>query len=124
MVLLRCSYKSYYATERIEKVIFSLLELASKFINGYICIIGDFNYPSIEWNGVLTYLSNFEFVEATRDAYLYQMVTKPTRSKLGQTANITDLVVLVNDESFMTEIEHCCLLGKRDHNNNNNNGYF
>ena len=39
------------------------------------------------------------------------MVTKPTRSRLGQTANINDLV-LVNDELFITEIEHCCLLGK------------
>ena len=42
------------------------------------------------------------------------MVTKSTRSRLGQTANITDLV-LVNDEFFMTEIDHCCPLGKSDH---------
>ena len=42
------------------------------------------------------------------------MITKPTRSRLGQTANITDLVP-VNDEFFTTEIEHCCPLSKGDH---------
>ena len=66
--------------------------------------MGDFIHPSIKWNGTLT---------AIHDTYLYQMVTKPTR-RLGQTANITDLV-LVNDKFYMTEIEHCCPLGKSYH---------
>ena len=39
------------------------------------------------------------------------MVDNPTRSRLGQTANITDLV-LVNNELSITKIEHCCALGK------------
>ena len=40
------------------------------------------------------------FAPAIRDAYLYQMVAKPTRSRLGQTANICDLV-LVNDKHLL-----------------------
>ena len=102
-------------TEQNVKIIFSLLELANKSIsnNDEIFIMGDFNYPSIKWNGILAHDRYFEFVEAIRDAYLYQMVAKPTRSRLGQGANITDLV-LVNDEFFITEIEHCCPLGKSD----------
>ena len=48
---------------------------------------------------ILAHVLDFEFVEGVHDAYLYQMVTKPTRSRLGQTANITDLV-LVNNEFF------------------------
>ena len=76
--------------------------------------MGDFNFPIIKWNGNLTHDRDLEFVEAIRDAYLYQVVTKPTRSRLGQTANITDLV-LVNDESFISEIDHCCSIGKSDH---------
>ena len=63
-----------------------------------ICIMGNFNYTSIKWNGILTH-RDFEFVEAIRDAYHYQMVTKPTRSRFGQATNITYLV-LVNDEFF------------------------
>ena len=76
--------------------------------------MGDLNYLSIKWNANLTHNRDFEFVEAICDAYLYQMVTKPTKSRLGHTANITDLV-LVNDESFINEIDHCCPLGKSDH---------
>ena len=115
-VLLGCIYKSPNTTKQNVINLFSLLELANKSIsnNDKICIMGDFNYPSIKWNGILTHDRDFEFVEAIRDAYLYQVVTKPTRSRLGQTANITDLV-LVNDESFITEIDHCCPLGKSDH---------
>ena len=98
------------------KILFSLLELANKCIsnNDKICVMGDFNYPSIKLNGILTHDRDFEFVETIRDANLCQMVTKPTRSRLGQTANITDLE-LVNNEFFITEIDHCCPLGKSYH---------
>ena len=76
--------------------------------------MGDFNYPSVKWNGILTHDKDFEFAETIYGAYLCLMVTKPTGSRLGQAENITDLVV-VNDEFFITEIEHCCPLGKSDH---------
>ena len=80
-----------------------MLELANKSIsnNDKNCIMGYLNHPSIKWNDISTHNRDFEFVEAIRDAYLYQMLTKPTRSRLGQTANITDLV-LVNDKFFIT----------------------
>ena len=66
---------------------------------GKFCIVGDFTYPCIKWNGILIHVIDFEFVEAIRDAYLYEMVTKPTRSRFGQTANINDLT-LVNYKFF------------------------
>ena len=52
-VLLGCIYKSPNTTEQNEKILFSLLELANKSIsnNDKICIMGDFNNPSIKWNG-------------------------------------------------------------------------
>ena len=84
-----------------EKILFSLLVLANKSIsnNDKICIIGDFNYPSIKLNGILTHDRDFYFVKAIHDAYLYQMITKHTRSRLDQTTNITDLVLL--DDNFL-----------------------
>ena len=80
-------------------VLFNLLELANKSTsNDYkICIIGDFNYVSIKWNGISAHVEDFEYAEAIRNAFHYQMAANPTRSKLGQTANINDLL-LVNDE--------------------------
>ena len=97
-VLLGCIYKSPNTTEQNEKVFFSLLELANKSmsINDKVCIMGDFNYPSIKWNGIITHDRGFEFVETICVAYLYQIVTKPTRNRLCQTADINYLV-LVND---------------------------
>ena len=55
-VLLGCVYKSSNTTEQNVKILFSLLELANKSIsnNDKICIMGDFNYPSIKWNRILT----------------------------------------------------------------------
>ena len=53
-VLLGCIHKSPNTTEQNVKIIFSLLELANNSIsnNDNICIMGDFNYPSIKWNGI------------------------------------------------------------------------
>ena len=45
-------------------------------------IMGYFYYSIIKWNDILTHVRDFEFFEAICDAYLYQMVTKPTRSRL------------------------------------------
>ena len=72
-VLFECIYKSPNTTEQNVEILFSLLELANKPIsnNDKICIMGDFNYPSIKWNGILTHDRDFEFVEAIREAYLY-----------------------------------------------------
>ena len=57
MVLLGCILKSPNATERNEKILSSLLELANKSIsNNYkICIMGYFTYPSIKWNCILAH---------------------------------------------------------------------
>ena len=52
---------------------------------------------------VFKHIRDFEFVEAICDAYLHQMVTKPTRSRPGQAGDINDLV-MVNYEFFITEI--------------------
>ena len=91
------TYISLSTTEQNKKILFSLLELANKYMsNNYkICIMGNFNCPSIKWNGILTHVRDFEFIETIHDAYFFQMVTRSTRSRLGQTTNIND-IVLVN----------------------------
>ena len=55
-----------------------------------------------------------DFIESVRDAYLFQMVRKPTRRRDAQQPNILDLV-LVNDENLVSYTEHLCPFGKRDH---------
>ena len=60
-VLLGCIHKSPNTTEPNEKILFTLLELADKSIsnNDEICIMGDFNYPHIKLNGILTHYRYF-----------------------------------------------------------------
>ena len=76
--------------------------------------MGDFNYPGIDWNGTWSSVRDNDFIECVRDAYLFQMVRKPTRRREGQQPNILDLV-LVNDENLVSDIEHLCPFGKSDH---------
>ena len=61
---------------------FSLLESANKSmsINDEICLMRNFNYPSIKWNGILAHVRDLEIIETINDAYQYLMVPKPTRS--------------------------------------------
>ena len=90
--------------------------LMNDYISKYrkICIVGDFNYPSIKWNGEWTGPQDNELIECIRDAHLTQMVSNPTRRREGQRSNILDLI-LVNEEQFISNIEHCCPIAKSDH---------
>ena len=64
-------YSSSSTIEQNVKVCFSLLELDNKSmsINDEICIMGDFNYPNIKWNGVVTHVRDLEFAETISDVY-------------------------------------------------------
>ena len=80
-----------------------------------ICITGDFNYPNINWSGATQiHESSSNFVESIRDSFLTQMVKEPTRRREGERANLLDLI-LVNDEDFISKIEHSNPIGKSDH---------
>ena len=94
--------------------IFSNQEITSKLYDKII-ITGDFNFPSIDWNcNMSTNTKDIEFIEVLRDAYLSQMVTEPTRHREGQKSNLLDLI-LVNDEDFISDINHQSPIGKSDH---------
>ena len=78
-----------------------------------VCILDDFNYPGIDWHGTWSSVRDNDFIECVCDAYLFQMVRKPTRCREGQQPNILDLV-LVNDENLVSDIENLCPFGKSD----------
>ena len=50
-------------------------------LNNYdkICIVGDFNYQSVRWDGEWSIKDN-EFVECVWDAFLTQMVKKTKKN--------------------------------------------
>ncbi|KAK3089529.1 hypothetical protein FSP39_004304 [Pinctada imbricata] len=78
-------------------------------------IMGDFNYPNIDWD---TWFSKSEveynFISTLQDNYLYQAVHKPTRWRGNNRPNILDLLIS-NEEYSVTDLEYSSPLGKSDH---------
>ena len=113
-VLIGCIYRSPTSTMENAQKLYNLIN--NEYIKQIhkVCIVGDFNYPNIKWDGEWTGNQDNEFIESIRDAMLIQMVKNPTRRRAGQASNILYLI-LVNEESLISQIEHCCPIAKSDH---------
>ena len=113
-VLFGCIYKSPNSSKENEDRLFELLKRDTLKKYDCVCITGDFNFPGIDWTGTWTGEEDDKFIECLRDAFLLQMVNKPTRRRDGQTPNILDLV-LTNNEALISDVNHLTPLGKSDH---------
>ena len=87
-------------------------EVFDSFDRAFIC--GDFNYPTVRWDGTWSNDNNESFCEAVRDGFFTQHINKPTRHREGQHSNILDLV-FTRDEGDINDILYCTPLGKSDH---------
>lgn len=66
----------------------NLIEITAKFPKANILVIGDFNFPDIDWPNLISRTSETsKFIELTLDFSLEQLVNEPTRG-----SNILDLV--------------------------------
>ncbi len=84
----------------------------------HILLLGDFNYPELEWSSGAS-LGNCSqnataFVDAVNDAFLYQHIDFPTRYRPNETSNTLDLI-FTNEESMVEEVSESAPLGKSDH---------
>ena len=81
-------------------------------------LMGDFNFPEIDWNTEICETSKnhpaAKFLKATKDAFLIQNQKLPTRYRKGQKENVIDLV-FTNSEDMLNEISVIPGLGKSDH---------
>ena len=72
-------------------------------------MLGDYNYPNINWEYCNTPKVNespeYKFLQCLRDKSLVQHVMSPTRGRLGNTANILDLLI-TNELGMVKEIVH------------------
>ena len=86
--------------------------------HSYLVVLGDFNYPGINWTDWTTIHneshSEFLFIECLRDNFLSQEIQNPTRHRIGQTANILDLL-LVNKSEIVSDLNVSSGLGASDH---------
>lgn len=80
--------------------------------------MGDFNLPQIDWDLEASHAPphhcSHVFLEVMRDFFLTQHVRRPTRFRVGETANVLDLI-LTNEEGMVRALEHLPGLGNSDH---------
>ena len=80
-------------------------------------IVGDMNYPDINWETGTTRSSSGSaqaFLETVRDNFLVQKVSQPTRQRGSDRPTLLDLL-LVNDEYLVENIQYESPLGLSDH---------
>ena len=85
-----------------NKKLLNQLILNTSLIGGKLPILGDFNFPTINWDGLSTpHLSNdcaYEFLATTQDAFLFQYVQSPTYTRPCQKPTLIDLISSEDDQ--------------------------
>ena len=82
----------------------------------HLCVVGDFNFPGINWSSVHTCQEGSmegKFIETLENCFLHQHILLPTRCKGNTTPHILDLVL--SNEGMISEIRHLAPLGSSDH---------
>lgn len=100
-------YKSPNVEECELEQLFCSIKHASR---NQVLVMGDFNYPDIDWDSLNHDQSSSEFMNLILESYLFQHVSEPTRDK-----NILDLV-FTSEESMIDNIEVREHLSTSDHN--------
>ncbi|GAB1597644.1 hypothetical protein Ahia01_000041000 [Argonauta hians] len=96
----------------------SLLLEATQLQKSDLLIMGDFNFPAINWSLEESEVGpdqpDTKFLKTTPEAFLIQHQKKPTRHKEGQRSNVLDLV-FTNTEELIQDISLESAVGKSDH---------
>ena len=118
--LLFCAlYRSPNSDDQNDKNVYELFKKIGQGNFSHIIITGDMNFPGIDWKnyGSVKYdekNKNYQFLEATRDGYLYQHVKSATRGRGSDKPSILDLF-FTNDEDIISSVSYNSPLGKSDH---------
>ena len=74
----------------------NLITLATQSCKSHLLIMGDFNYPNIDWSTWSTNNSDVSsniFLSTLQDNFLFQHVGSPTRYREQTTPSLLDLVI-------------------------------
>lgn len=101
-----------------EENLLLLMQEISDLNTRYKVIVGDFNFPNINWNNYTTDTDtdsmSYKFIEKIRDCYLTQHISDITRFRGFCKGNILDLL-FSNDDSIVEKVWMDSPLGKSDH---------
>ena len=117
-LILGCSYRSPSSGQESVTQLCKLLRTISDTHPSHLVVVGDFNFPEIDWKHEMSVAPPLHiahtFLEATRDCFLFQHVKHPTRFRHGTTPSIIDLI-LTNEEAMVKELRLSAGLGSSDH---------
>ena len=101
--------------EQLNRLITKAMEKGFK----HTVIVGDFNFPDINWGSWTVNSSEtqpaFKFIECLRDNFLFQHVQSNTRHRFGQEPSCLDLI-LSDKEEIIENLKIGDKLGASDHN--------
>ena len=111
-------YRSPNSTDENNKQLNTTLQTAAEIPTNHLIIMGDFNYPDIDWENERSTVGDERaasiFYKATKDAFFIQHQMAPTRFRNGQQPKLDDLV-FTNREDILLDITRTGALGKSDH---------
>ena len=110
-------YRSDSGTDDNNRHLCDIIEEAGNMKYTHYLIMGDFNYPAINWDTLSTRGERADeqrFLDCLQDNYFFQMTAKPTMWRGTDKPNILDLVI-TRDENSISDMEHQSPLGKSDH---------
>ena len=112
-----CIYRSPNSTDENNDKINNLIDVATN-LKGDILIMGDFNYPKLNWQNITTpHNSNHcasKFLENIQNCFLHQVVDFPTHCRPNQNSTLIDLIFTSNDHAI-SNLSFAAPLGKSHH---------
>ena len=118
-LLLGCIYRSGRSDDHNNNKLMELIRKIQEQAASHVLMIGDFNFPNLTWmddalDPINQAATDAQFLESTKDAFLFQHVHEPTRHRQGQTSNTLDLI-FSNEAGMVSDVEVRDPLGKSDH---------
>ena len=111
-------YRSPNSTDENNHQLTQLINEVNSNKYSSLLILGDFNFPHINWELEQPYSTAgnaaVKFLDTVKDNFLFQHVRTPTRSRSYSTPSILDLV-LTRDENIIEQMSIEAPLGRSDH---------
>ena len=106
--------RTYHEGKENEDILFNMLKSEKMLAFDKILIMGDFNFPNLDFEGTYTGDIDANRLESFRDTFLIQKVINPTRRRVNQRPTRDDLI-FVNEDQLISDITHENPFGKSDH---------
>ena len=117
-IILACVYRSPNSLPDNYNDIKISLQILSRRFSSNLFVVGDFNYPKIDWEHYSTISSpnnlNPKFLKCTKDFFFEQFISGHTRGMGSSQPTLIDLV-RINNPDITDKVKLNAPLGKSDH---------